>query len=130
MRRNLLAMKLQLSRPEGSNQITSCGVGFVVVNGVRYEKSLIVTPESIAPDWPVAAFASLAAEHLDALLASKPEIVLLGTGTRLRFPHPSVLRPLIEARIGYEIMDTGAACRTYAILMGEGRRVLAALIIG
>ena len=70
------------------------------------------------------------ADHIGGLLASAPEIVLLGTGTRLQFPPAAVLRPLIDARVGYEIMDTGAACRTYSILMAEGRRVLAALIVG
>ncbi|RPI46748.1 MAG: hypothetical protein EHM59_06595 [Betaproteobacteria bacterium] len=123
-------MKLQLDRTDGSNQITSCGADFVAVNGVRHEASLIVTPERVDPDWPVPDLASLGAEHLSALLASKPEIVLLGTGRRLKFPPFSVLRPLIEAGIGYEIMDTGAACRTYAVLIAERRRVLAALIVG
>ena len=71
----------------------------------------------------------LASTHLNAALALQPEVVLLGTGARLHFPPAEVLRPLIEAGIGYEIMDTSAACRTYDILMAEGRRVLAALVI-
>ena len=122
-------MKLELSRPTGSNLITSCGAGFVAVNGVRYDCSLIVAPDLIDPKWPVPAIASLGIEHVHVLLASRPEVVLLGTGSRLQFPPIAVLSPLIEARIGYEVMDTGAACRTYGILMAEGRRVLAALIV-
>ena len=123
-------MKFQLSRAEGSNRITSVGEGFVTVNGVRYDGSLIVMSDRIVPDWPVASFAALAPEHLTALLDTKPEVVLLGTGQRLRFPPAPVLRPLIESGVGYEIMDTGAACRTYGILVAEGRRVVAALIVG
>ena len=123
-------MKLQLSRPSGSNQITSCGPGFVTVNGARYESSVVVTPELIDPKWPVAQLPELGIEQVRALTSSRPEVVLLGTGERLQFPSVEVLRPLIEAGIGYEIMDTGAACRTFAILAAEGRRVLAALIIG
>ncbi|MCC6530986.1 MAG: Mth938-like domain-containing protein [Burkholderiales bacterium] len=120
---------MHLSRPDAANQITACGQQFVAVNGVRYQRSLLVMPDAIVPDWPVAQLAALTAAHIEALLASRPEVVLLGTGAQLTFPPAAVLRPLIDAGIGYEIMDTGAACRTYAILMGEGRRVLAALIV-
>ena len=123
-------MKLELSRPTGSNLITSCGPGFVAVNGVRYDASLLVTPDMIDPKWPVPDISCLGIAHVHALLASRPEVVLLGTGARLQFPPLEALSPLIEARVGYEIMDTGAACRTYGILMAEGRRVLAALIVG
>ena len=122
-------MKLQLSRPDGSNQITSCGAGFVSVNGKRYEHSLVVTPERIHTDWPVAELARLGAEHFRGILAAGPEVVLLGTGARLQFPRPEVLRPLVDAGIGYEVMDTAAACRTYGILVAEGRQVVAALIV-
>jgi uncharacterized protein len=123
-------MKLHLSRANGLNQITSYGEDFVAVNGTRHERSVIVTPRSIDTQWPVTDLLSLMQVHVAQLLASQPEVVLLGTGTRIRFPPPAVLRPLIDARIGYEIMDTGAACRTYGVLMAEGRQVLAALIIG
>jgi len=122
-------MKLHLSRPDGSNQITSCGAGFVAINGKRYERSLVVDATHIDTDWPVAELAALEAEHLAALAAARPEVVLLGTGSRLQFPRPEVLRPLVEAGIGYEVMDTAAACRTYSVLIAEGRRVVAALIV-
>jgi len=122
-------MKLHLSRPEGANQITGYGPDFVAVNGVRYDRSVIVTAASVHTDWGVSDSASLAADHIARLLELQPEIVLLGTGTRSRFPHPAVLRPLIDARIGYEVMTTGAACRTYGVLTAEGRKVLAALIL-
>jgi uncharacterized protein len=121
-------VKLHLTRGEGRNQITGCGSGYVSVNGTRHETSLVITPEAIAP-WPVPEAGSLSAADIDALLAHGPEIALIGTGPRLRFPPLPVLRPLIDAHIGYEVMDTGAACRTYGILMAEGRRVVAALIV-
>lgn len=122
-------MKLHLSRLEGANQITAYGPDFVAVNGVRYERSLIVTAQALSVDWDVNDASSLEAAHIARLTEWQPEVVLLGTGARSRFPHPGVLRPLIDARIGYEIMSTGAACRTYGVLTAEGRKVLAALIV-
>jgi len=129
--RNLGAIplvKLHLTRGEGRNHITGTGDGYVSVNGTRYEHSIVITADRVVP-WPVAQAAELEASHIAALLEQTPEIALLGTGARLTFPPAAVLRPLIEARIGYEVMDTGAACRTYGILMAEGRRVVAALIV-
>gem|GEM_PF-740563 len=82
----------------------------------------------VDPSWPPADFATLTAEHLAALLAHEPEVVLLGTGSRLRFPPPEVLQPLQAAGIGFEVMDTPAACRTFNILAGEERLVIAALL--
>ena len=121
-------VKLHLTRGEGRNQITSAGGGYVSVNGKRYQTSVVVTPDSIY-DWPVDGLSALSSADIGSLIEHTPEIVLIGTGARLQFPPATVLRPLIDARIGYEIMDTAAACRTYAILMAEGRRVIAALII-
>ena len=122
-------MKLHLARSEGRNQITSAGPDFVAVNGTRHTRSLLVTPDALVGDWPPSSIEPLTSTHLKALLALQPEVVLLGTGARLSFPAADVLRPLIDAGIGYEVMDTRAACRTFNILMAEGRRVLAALII-
>lgn len=110
-------------------QITGYGTGHVLVNGVRHEKSLIVMPERIIDDWQVANFEGLSAAHFELLASLKPEVVLLGTGPALHFPHPALTRCLAEARIGLEVMDTNAACRTYNILMAEGRRVAAALLL-
>jgi uncharacterized protein len=122
-------MKLHLSRTEGAHQITGYGPDYVAVNGVRYEGSLVVTADTILTDWAVDCFADLSDRHVARLVELQPELVLLGTGTRTRFPSTPVLRPLIDARIGYEIMDTGAACRTFGVLNSEGRRVLAALLL-
>ena len=123
-------MKLHLSRAEGRNQITSCSADGIVINGVRHASSLLVTPLALIADWPATSAQTLTSTHLDAVLELQPQVVLLGTGAQLHFPAAEVMRPLIDAGIGFEVMDTGAACRTYNILMAEGRQVLAALIVG
>lgn len=122
-------MKLHLSRDSRRNTFTAYGPGYVAVNGVRYESSLVVMPDRIAEEWSVASFESLAQEDIQALALLKPELVLLGTGDTLRFPDARLLKDLAAAGIGTEIMDTRAACRTYNILAEEGRNIAAALII-
>lgn len=120
-------MKLQASAPTHLHTFTGYGEGYVMVNGTRHERSLIVLPERLVP-WPTAGFDALAEEHFAMLAELKPEIVLLGTGARLRFPHPRLTAALTRARIGLEVMDVQAACRTYNILMAEERIVAAALL--
>lgn len=122
-------LKLHLSGLSEQNMFTGYGTGYVMVNQMRYERSLIILPERIIEDWPAQTFEQLAVEHFEQLLSLQPEIVLLGTGAALRFPHPSLTRILIAAKIGIEVMDTNAACRTYNILTSEGRRVAAALLV-
>lgn len=80
-------------------------------------------------DWNCPQFEALTEAHFDQLVQTAPELVIFGSGTRLRFPPPAMLRALMQARIGIETMDTLAACRTYNILAGEGRQVIAALLI-
>lgn len=92
-------------------------------------RSLIVTPEHLIRDWPPQSLAELAADHMQALVSLKPEVVLLGSGARFNWPETAALAPLMRAGIGYEVMDTAAACRTYNILMSDGRRVAAALLM-
>ncbi|MEW6313845.1 MAG: Mth938-like domain-containing protein [Pseudomonadota bacterium] len=122
-------MKLHLTLPDGTNMFTGYGDGYVEVNRQRCEQSLVVLPDRMLSDWSAGGFAGLSAADFEALAALAPEILLLGTGPVLRFPAPAVLRPLIEAGIGAEVMDTQAACRTYNILVAEGRRVAAALLL-
>ena len=122
-------MKLHLSSPTEKNIFTGYGSGYVTVNQNRYENSLIVMPNYIMEDWQVQEFEQLSAKHFEALLSAKPEIVLLGTGQTLRFPPIEITRKLIAVKIGVEVMDTNAACRTYNILMEEGRNIAAALLI-
>lgn len=122
-------MKFEREQTDGRNAFTGYGDGYVEVNRRRHQASLVVSGETLVTDWPVASVEGLAADHMAAIVALRPEVVLLGTGSNLRFPSPALLAPLYKAGIGVEVMDTPAACRTYNILQGEGRNVLAALII-
>jgi uncharacterized protein len=121
-------MKLQLTRPTGSgNLISGYGDDHVLVNGARHDMSLLVTADAVLP-WPVAGFESLAQAHFEAIVALAPDLVLLGTGPRLRFPAAPLTAALVQAGIGLEVMDLRAACRTFNVLRAEERRVAAALL--
>ena len=120
-------MKLHASTPSAYNTIHAYGEGYVMVNGQRYEASLIVMPDQVLP-WDASEFSKLTAEHFEKLKDLPLEILILGTGPRQRFPHPSLTAPLAAARIGVEVMDLKAACRTYNILVAEERKVAAALL--
>ena len=128
-RQRPLQLKLHLSANTPRNAFTAYGEGYVAVNGVRYSSSLVVLPDRIVETWNVPSVEALAQDDIDALALLKPELVLLGTGESLRFPHPKLLAPLVRVGIGAEVMDSRAACRTYNILAEEGRNVAAALII-
>ena len=121
-------MKLHLAAPSGQNLFTGYGPGYVAVNHVRHEKHIVVTADQIT-EWNIGSFEALSAEAFESLLALEPEIVLLGTGSALRFPDPALSRRLAAGGIGLEVMDTRAACRTYNILIAEGRKVVAAILI-
>lgn len=120
-------MKLHASARSPLNAFTGYGEGYVQVNGERRETSLVVLPERVL-DWEPATFDALTEAHFARLAALAPEVVLLGTGNRLRFPHPRLTAPLARAGIGLEVMDVQAACRTYNILVAEERVVAAALV--
>lgn len=121
-------MKLHLANMAGLNVFTAYGDDYVAVNHEKHLKNLIVLPESIIPEWSTATVETLAAEDMQKLLELGTEIILLGTGSRLRFPAGQLMRPFAPAGIGLEIMDLRAACRTYNILAAEGRKVAAALL--
>lgn len=120
-------MKFQLDSAPGRHLFTGYGPGYLEINRERHASALVVTAESLHTRWP-ARWDDLAEEHFAFLLTLNPEIVLLGSGTRQRFPHPRLLAGLAAARIGCEAMDTAAACRTYNILIAEGRNALAAVM--
>ena len=122
-------MQIQLETGDNLNLIRAHAPGEVTVNDTIYRASVIVLPNRIITDWPPQTLTELAASHLGELAELDSEVVLIGTGKSLRFPRAELLAPLMGSRIGFEIMDTAAACRTYNILMGEGRRVAAALMM-
>jgi uncharacterized protein len=121
-------VKFHLARPDGRNRFTGYGPGFVAINDVPYRSSVIVTADQVLV-WHIAHGAGLIEAEFSRLAALPVEILLLGTGPRLEFPHPRLTQPLRDAAIGLEVMDTAAACRTYNILLAEDRRVAAALLV-
>lgn len=121
-------MKMRADRMEGQNAIARHGPEGVAVNGVEYTESVVVPWAGAVTRWQVDGFDALTADHFSRLAALKPELVIFGSGPRIRFAAPALLRPLIDARIGFETMDTAAACRTYNVLLAEGRSVVAALL--
>jgi uncharacterized protein len=122
------AMKFHLETAT-SNLITGCGPGWVRVGNEEYRENVVLTAAGVTRGFAPGGFEHLTAEDFKALLEGSPEIVLLGTGATQRFPRPAVTAPLHDARVGLEVMDTRAACRTYNILLAEGRTVSAALIV-
>ena len=108
--------------------ITAYEAGALSVGGVAYRGSLMLSHQAAPQPWAVADFADLNETALTAAVALGAEIVLIGTGTRLRFPPTAALQPLRAAQIGFEVMDTAAACRTYNVLLAESRSVVAALV--
>ncbi len=122
-------MKLQSDPHSGANTITGYGDGYVEINQIPYAHAVLLSSDGAISAWPVESFDNLEASDFDQMIALKPELILIGTGSRQRFPKPELLKSLISAKIGFEIMDSQAACRTYNILVGEGRQVLLALIV-
>ena len=123
-------MKMRADRIEGQNAIARHGPDGVVVNGIERTESVLVPWRGEVLSWQVAQFEALTPTHFERIAALQPELVIFGSGARLRFPTPVLLRPLIDAGIGVETMDSSAACRTYNILLAEGRSVVAALLFG
>ncbi len=118
-------MKLHQAQLSGHNLFTGYGEGFVEINQQRHEGALIITSETVQP-WQVGSFAELTPENFAALLPFSPEVVLFGSGSKQRFPHPRLYAALSAQHIGVEVMDTQAACRPDKIRLTEGRRVLQA----
>ncbi len=130
-------MKLHQDNSSALNAITAYGTDYVEVNNERYTSSIIVLPDAAVCQWPVTSFSTLSSEHFAQIIAYAAEksaagaceVVIFGSGHQLRFPPASVIAPLMAQRIGIETMDFHAACRTYNILMAEGRRVAVALLL-
>jgi uncharacterized protein len=121
-------VKFHLSAGSG-NVFTGHGVDYVRLGIVEYRNNILVTPEKIVTGWAAGGFDALTPEDFAAIVALEPEVALLGTGATMRFPHPRLTRALTDARIGVEVMDTPAACRTFNILAAEGRKVAAGILL-
>jgi len=121
-------MKFHLTTGAG-NVFTGYGPGFVRIGVLEYRENVLVTPEQVVIGWAAAGFDGLTEGDFEAVAQLKPEVALVGTGSAIRFPHPRLTRALTDARIGVEVMDTPAACRTFNILAAEGRRVAVAILI-
>ncbi len=121
-------MKFQ---PDKANvqTVTGYGPGWIGVDGEKITHSVIVGSDGLRQAWPCTRFEDLTAEHFAQLAKLDTELVIFGSGQRNRFPPPAWLQPLMSRRLGLETMDTAAACRTYNILAGEGRNVVAALLL-
>ena len=122
-------MKLQSAAPTSLLAVTAYDASGISVAGRRLSRSFILTPQRLVEDWPPVSLDTLCAADMEILTTLNHPIVLLGTGLHQRFPALAVLQPLIARRIGVEVMDSFAACRTYNILMAEGREVAAAIIV-
>jgi uncharacterized protein len=122
-------VKLHSDPQSSQNTITGYGIGFIEVNKTPYSQALIVQPDGEVMVWPVEESLDLTEDHFSMISGLQPELVIIGTGKKQVFLNPKILQPLIKAKIGFEMMDSQAACRTYNILMGEGRKALAAIIL-
>lgn len=121
-------MKLQPDKSDVQT-INGYGPGWVRVNGEKFTTSVVVGSGGQLMPWPAGRFEDLGAEHFAQLAALEAQVLIFGSGSRIRFPQAAWLKPLIERRIGVETMDTPAACRTYNILAQEGRSVAVALLL-
>ena len=121
-------MKSQPDAAAGT-PITAYGAGWIATNGERFDPSIVVSSWGERFTWDCATFDTLQAPHFAQLATMDAELILFGSGERIRFPQPQWLQALYARRIGLETMDTQAACRTFNFLAGEGRKVVAALLI-
>lgn len=120
-------MQFTLDNGDAAFQIKSYTKGFITVNEQTYDCPILVMPTHLIVPWGPNTFEKLIPAHFEIMLSYKPKLVILGTGEQHRFPPPYLYAALINNNIGIEIMDTKAACRTYTVLMAEGRAVVAGL---
>ncbi len=122
-------MKITLDQPATIHVVRAYGPGVVRIGDRSFERSVIVTPGRLVEGWRPLSIADLCEQDLEPLLRLRPEVVLIGSGLRQVFPGREMMAALYSSGLGFEVMDTGAACRTYNVLAAEGREVAAALII-
>ena len=123
-------MKIELdSEFPTSNKITSYSDDSFIVKETIIKSNLIISKDHLIENWSVDTYNNLALQHLDEIIAWKPEIILIGTGKTPSFPNPELIAYAGSKNIGLEIMDTGAACRSYNLLVDEDRDVVACLFL-
>ena len=122
-------MKFTQHTPGGLNLIRRYGADFITVGEQELRASCIVGPTTLIRDWPPRDVATLTAEQLAPLFELQPEVVVLSTGLRQQFPSAALRAGFTTRKIGIEVMEVGAACRTYNVLVGEERKVLAAVLL-
>ena len=122
-------MKFTRELPANTNLIRSYDSTGIRIGEQTVRGSILVSATQLLVDWPPTSTATLTLAHFDAALAWQPEIILLGTGPRQAFPSREIHAAILKRGIGFEVMDTGAACRTYNVLVGEQRRVVAGLLL-
>ena len=123
-------MQLNLERPDYTWYLRGAEGDHALVNERVLRASFVVCPDTLVEDWPVGDASTLDVAQIEPLLALKPELVLLGTGARQVFPPAPVLAAFLTRGLGIEVMTNAAAARTYSVLAGEGRRVVAGFVIG
>ena len=121
-------MQLNLERPDYQYFLRGADGASALLNDSRLTRSFVVAPNVLVEDWPVTNTASMTPADLDALLALEPELLLLGTGAIQTFPPAVVMATCLQRGIGIEVMTNAAAARTYSVLAGEGRRVVAGFV--
>jgi len=122
-------MKFAEDHNEARYKITGYELNGVDINDKLFEHSLILSPMEFIQDWEPKVYSSLDVKHLDPLYELRPDVILLGTGVKQIFPNTDIMRRLATEKIGFEVMTTQAVCRTFNILMSEGRNVVAGIFI-
>lgn len=122
-------MELTLDDGSAKYRITSYSAGVLLINGQSYHCSLLISPDELIAPWGPTSVSKLTVSDCEQILKLKPDIVIIGTGSRLESFDPGIFEPFYQRQIGVEVMDTGAACRTYTLLMAENRKVVAGIIL-
>lgn len=123
-------MQLIHDRAEGYFFIRAVRADAVVIIDRELHSSFLLAPDQVVENWPASDINALGEDAIQAILDTGPEVVILGSGSRQRFPGRKALLPLTSRNVGVEVMDNSAAARTYNLLAAEGRRVVAAIILG
>ncbi|MEO7065807.1 MAG: Mth938-like domain-containing protein [Rhodanobacter sp.] len=122
-------MDLSLDRPDGYLYVRRVGEHTITLNDRELTSSFLLAPDQAIENWPIGSAGVLDAQHVDALLALKPEVVILGTGTQQAFPPAAFLAGFLRKGIGVEVMNNAAAARTYNLLASENRHVVGGFIL-